>query len=85
MSAVGRWGSWVAGVALALNAVFLGVAGLVAGRPSLLVGAVVAAMAAVGVAVAWRRHRRTLEALQRDRHAMRDEATALRDLLRSPK
>ncbi|MDZ4674522.1 MAG: hypothetical protein SGI84_08710, partial [Gemmatimonadota bacterium] len=78
------WGSWVAGIALALNAVFMGVAGLVAGRPSLLVGAAVAALGAIGVAVAWRRHQRTLASLHQGRLAMREEATALRNLIRRP-
>lgn len=82
MSAIGRFGSWVAGVALALNAVFLGAAGLVAGRPLLLLGAAVAVAASVAVAVAWRRHARALEELRRDRLAMRDEAHALREMLR---
>jgi hypothetical protein len=68
--------------ALGLNAVLLGAAGLVAGRPWLVVAGCLAAVGAVVVILAWRRHQRQLELLRRDRSAMRDEATALRDLLR---
>jgi len=83
MSRLGRVATWVAAGALLLNALLLGAAGLVAGRPVLLVAAGVALVSAAAVLVAWRRHRRTLARLEADRHALRDEALGLRDLLRS--
>jgi len=79
---LGRAATWVALAVLVLNAVLLGAAGLVAGRPALLVAAGVALMAALLVAVAWRRHQRTLSDLRAERHALRDEALALRELVR---
>ena len=84
MSAIGRVGTWVAVIALLLNAILLGAAGLAARRPLLLVGAGVAAAAAIGIVLSWRRHLRMLEVVRRERHAMGDEARALRDLLRRP-
>ena len=84
MSAIGRVGTWVAVIALLLNAILLGAAGLAAGRPLLLAGAGVAALAAVGVIVLWRRHLRMLELVRQERQAMGDEARSLRDLLRRP-
>jgi len=82
VSAIGRVGTWVAVVALLLNSILLGAAGLAAGRPLLLAGAGVAAAAAIGVVLLWRRHLRTLELVRQERRAMGDEARALRDLLR---
>jgi len=79
---LGRAATWVALAVLVLNAVLLGAAGLVAGRPALLVAAAVALVAAVLVAAAWRRHRRTLADLRAERHALRDEVLALRELVR---
>lgn len=82
MSRLGRVATWVAAGALLLNALLLGAAGMVAGRPLLLVAAGVALAAAGTVLLAWRRHLRTLARLEAERHAVRDEALALRDMLR---
>jgi len=85
VSAIGRVGTWAAVIALGLNALLLGAAGLVAGRPLLLLLGVGAAIAAAGVWAAWRRHLRTLDALGQERRAMGQEARALRDLIRRSK
>jgi len=82
MSAIGRVGTWTAVGALGVNAVLLGVAGLVAGRPLLLLGAAGATAAAIGVILGWRRHRSSLDAMRRDRLALRGEVRALGDLIR---
>jgi hypothetical protein len=84
VSSLGRAATWVAVAALAVNAVLLGVAGAVAGRPLLVVGALASAAAAAAVLVAWRRHQRLLADMSADRQALRDEALALRDLVRRP-
>lgn len=85
MSAIGRVGTWVAVIALGVNAILLGAAGLAAGRPGFLLLAMVAAIAAGGVWVAWRRHLRLLEVVREERRAMGDEARALRELVRRSK
>jgi precorrin-6B methylase 1 len=85
VSAIGRVGTWVAVIALGVNALLLGAAGLAADRPGLLLLAAVAAIAAGGVWVAWRRHLRLLEAVRQERREMGDEARALRELVRRPK
>lgn len=82
MHRLGRVATWVAAGALLLNALLLGAAGAVAGRPALLVAAGITLAAAGAVLIAWRRHLRTLARLESERHAVRDEALALRELLR---
>lgn len=82
MTGLGRAATWVALAVLGLNAVLLGAAGLVAGRPGLVLAAGGALLAAGIVAAAWRRHQRALADLRAERHALRDEALALRELIR---
>lgn len=82
MSTVGRMATWTAVVVLALNAVLLGVAGVGAGRPLLLVAAAAAIVVAGTVLWAWRRHLAALDAMAQERRALREEALALRDLVR---
>ncbi len=84
MSQLGRAATWVAVGALVLNAGLLGAAGLVAGRPLLVAAGGVAALGAVTILLAWRRHLRHLASLAEDRRALRDEALALRELIRRP-
>lgn len=74
--------TWIAVGVLVLNALLLGAAGLVAGRLVLVGAAVFALLGAVAVIVAWRRHLRTLEELSAAREALRDEALALRELVK---
>lgn len=81
-SAVGRVATGVAMAVLVLNALLLGAAGVVAGRPWLFAGAVVCLAAAGLVYLAWRRHQRVLAELAGDRQALRDQALAMRDLIR---
>lgn len=81
-SGIGRVATWIAVGVLVLNALLLGAAGLVAGRPALLGGALLALAGAVAIVVAWRRHLRSLATLTTEREALRDEAMALRDLLK---
>jgi len=82
-SGIGRLATGIAVVALLLNALLLGWAGLVAGRLVLVGAAVLSLVGAVVVILAWRRHLRTLDELTAARQELRDEARALRDLLRS--
>lgn len=82
VSRIGRLATWVAVVALLLNAVLLGAAGLVAGRPVLIGGAVLIAVAAGVVLLAWRRHQRSLAELAGERQLLREEVLALRSLVR---
>lgn len=84
LSGVGRLATWVAVVVLLLNALLLGAAGLVAGRPVLVGIAALLAAGALLVGLAWRRHRRRLQELAAGRQALRAEALAMRDLLRRP-
>jgi hypothetical protein len=49
-----------------------------------MVAAGVAALGAAAILVAWRRHLRHLASLAEDRRALRDEALALRELIRRP-
>lgn len=84
MSSLGRVATWIAVGVLAVNAVLLGAAGLVAGRPLLLGASAASALGAGAVGLAWRHHRQTLDAMAADRRALRDEALALRELVRRP-
>jgi len=82
MTSVGRVATWIAAAVLAVNALLLGAAGVVAGRPALLVGSAVALGAAILVLLAWRRYQRTLAGITRERQALREETLDLRELLR---
>lgn len=66
-----------------LDAVVLGVAGVVRGRPSLVLGAAACMLASVAVLVAWRRYRRTVAEVAAARRDLAREAKALRALLRA--
>lgn len=81
-SRLGRLATWVAVVVLLVNAMLLGAAGVVGARPALLAAGAGLLAGAGLVVVAWRRHRRRLAELTADREALRDEALALRDLVR---
>lgn len=81
-SAIGRVATGVAVAVLVLNALLLGAAGALASRPWLWAAAGACLAAAVLVLLAWRRHTRVLAELADDRQALRDEALAMRDLLR---
>ena len=81
-SGIGRLATWIAVVVLVLNALLLGAAGLVAGRLVLVGGAALSLLGAFAVVVAWRRHLRALDELTAARQALRDEALALRELVR---
>lgn len=81
-SAVGRVGTGVAVAVLTLNALLLGAAGLRAGRPWLSAAGAACLVGAGLVLLAWRRHKRLLAELAEDRQALREEALAMRDLLR---
>ncbi len=74
--------TWIAVGVLVLNALLLGAAGLVAGRPMLVGAAGLSLLGACAVVVAWRRHLRTLDELTDARQALRDEALALRELMK---
>jgi hypothetical protein len=47
--------------------------------------AVIAVLGAVAIVVAWRRHLRHLASLAEARRALRDEALAMRELIRRPR
>ncbi len=81
-SGVGRLATWIAVGVLGLNALLLGAAGLVAGRLALVGAAGLSVLGAAAVVVAWRRHLRTLDELTAARQALKNEALALRELVR---
>ncbi|MFN2325248.1 MAG: hypothetical protein ABR551_05135 [Gemmatimonadales bacterium] len=81
-SGVGRVATWIAVGVLVLNTLLLGAAGLVAGRLVLVGAAGLSLLGAFAVVVAWRRHLRTLDELTAARAALRDEALALRELVK---
>lgn len=70
---------------MALNAVLLAFGAFAFDQPRLLVPAVLCALAAVGVVVAWRWYRRNLAELEAARPELRREVEAMRDLLRAHK
>lgn len=74
--------TWIAVGVLVLNALLLGAAGLVAGRLFLVGAAGLSLLGARAVVVAWRRHLRSLDELTAARQALRDEALALRELVK---
>lgn len=65
-----------------LDGVLLLLAGVWSGHPGLIAGAVICGILAVGVLFLWRRQQRLLAEMVEARQAVRDEALALRDLLR---
>ncbi len=65
-----------------LDGVLLLLAGVWSGHPGLFVGAAACGAMAVGVLLLWRRQQRLLAEMAEARQAVRDEARALRDLLR---
>lgn len=79
---VGRVATWIAVGVLVLNALLLGAAGLVAGRLVLVGAAGLSLLGALAVVRGWRRHLRTLDELTAARQALRDEALALRELVK---
>ena len=78
----GRMMTWLAVGFLVLDGVLLLLAGLWGEQAGPAVGGVVCLVSAAGVWALWRRHRRALADLAEARRAVRDEARALRDLLR---
>ena len=70
---------------MTLNAVLLGFGAIAFGERSLILPALGCAVAAGGVLVAWRWHRRNSAELEAARPELRQELEALRELLRSPK
>jgi hypothetical protein len=78
----GRMMTWLAVGFLVLDGVLLLLAGLWGGQAGPAVGGVVCLVSAAAVWALWRRHRRALADLAEARRAVRDEARALRDLLR---
>ena len=70
---------------MALNAALLAFGGAAFDEPRLFVPAALCAVAAAGVAVAWRWHRRNLAELDAAGPALKRELEELRALLRTPK
>ena len=68
-----------------LNALLLGLAGLAAHRPGLIVGAGGCVLVALVVVVLWRRYARVLDDIAVQRRAIRDEVESLRALLGTQK
>ena len=78
----GRTGTRLAVGFLILDGVLLVVAGLWGQSTGPAVGGIVCLLVAGLVLILWRRHRRAVADLAEARQAVRDEARALRDLLR---
>jgi hypothetical protein len=78
----GRIGTLFAVGFLTLDGVLLLTAGLLGRASAPAIGGGVCLLAAGVVLVLWRRHRRAVAELADARQALRDEARALRDLLR---
>lgn len=78
----GRVITWLAVGFLVLDGVLLLLAGLWGRQAGPAVGGVACLLCAGAVWALWRRHRRALAELTEARRAVRDEARALRDLLR---
>jgi hypothetical protein len=66
---------------LSLDALLFAYAGIVWGRPLLLVAAGVCALGVALVIAGWRRYRRTLAELDAARHDMKHEVDSIRELL----
>lgn len=81
MNAPSRTLTTVAVGVLLLDAVLLGIAGVVLDRRSLVLWGAVCGVLAVLVAVAWRRYRRTLAEIEAARREMRHEVESIRELL----
>ena len=67
---------------LLLDGVLLGVAGLWSDRPGLMISGIVLLGLAGGVVLLWRRQLRILAEINAARAEMREEASALRELVR---
>ena len=67
---------------LSLDALLLVYAGIAAQRPVLTTGGVVCALLIPAVVLLWRRHRRDIFEIETSRRSMRDEALAIRQLLK---
>ena len=78
----GRVMTWLAVGFLALDGVLLLLAGLWGRRAGPAIGGTACLVGAGAAWALWRRHRRALADLAEARRAVRDEARALRDLLR---
>jgi hypothetical protein len=78
----GRVMTWLAVGFLVLDGALLLLAGLWGGQAGLVVGGVTCLVGAGAVWALWQRHRRAVAELAEARRAVRDEARALRDLLR---
>jgi hypothetical protein len=66
-----------------LDAVFLGVAGVVRTRPVLVLAGAACALASLVVLVAWRRYRRTLAEVAAARRDIARDAEAIQAILRA--
>jgi beta-lactamase regulating signal transducer with metallopeptidase domain len=66
---------------LLLDGLLLGYSGVALGRRWLIFWSAVCLVAAVLVVVGWRRYRRVMSDLERDRRAMRAEVESIRELL----
>ncbi len=74
----------VAALFLGFDGAVLVALGAWARQPPLAIVGLTCCVAAAGVLWSWRWHRRRLDEIDAERHAVREEARALRDLLREP-